>query len=154
MKNDNVLYDYDTYVTVHTAIALKRLGFDKKCKKNWSSSISNNKPSLYVLDRESEHYNNWNDEYYTNEHHMVYSAPSQSFAQKWLREKFGRNIVIKPCISKTDGVIVYDVDIYRGGEYIYYGKSEYFDTYEDALEFGLLKTMEMITFEQENEKYV
>ena len=73
------------------------------------------------------------------------SIPPQSVVQKWLRETKNLHICIYNCacgygyeISKTDGTHV-DASNYEGpndgGEW---------DTYEDALEDGILKSLKLI----------
>ena len=81
-------------------------------------------------------FNDEGDVFYTPE---KYLAPTQSLLAKWLREEHKMHIVIMPCIIPSNEVKYY---IFKGK--LKWDWAELFDTYEEALEFGLLETLKLI----------
>jgi hypothetical protein len=76
-------------------------------------------------------------------HH--YSAPTQALVQKWLREKHDINVIVIPkyFVVILDNQSIVDID--EGDATIDdYTIDEIFDTYENALEFGLLNAIKLI----------
>ncbi len=73
----------------------------------------------------------------------LYAAPTQSLLQKWLREKHGIDIIIKPWTGDKSGEKVYaaDITIFGTNKYI---KCKKQSTYEKALEQGLIKALKLI----------
>jgi hypothetical protein len=128
-------------ISFETAKLAKEKGFNLKCYHR-VSFIWQDKPTHYLgnyLDTNSENVDG------------MYSAPTQSLLQKWLREVHNINIFMtfKPNIKKWD-FIPYSMDM-NAKEYIKYN-SEYtkqnnerrFDTYEEALEIGLQEGLKLI----------
>lgn len=75
---------------------------------------------------------------------IKYFAPTQSLLQKWLRENYGSNV-----ISNVNGELSWMYTIQSlyphekyGGKYIISSKT--FNTYEEALEEGLKKALNLI----------
>lgn len=77
-----------------------------------------------------------------------FPAPKQGELQKWLREIHNIHIYVEPVWKSQE-----DVDNNQKPEYCpwisYYkfeksGKEEYFDTYEEALESGLIESLKII----------
>ena len=115
-------------VTFETAKLAKEKGFKEKTKFSYSTLTKT--------------YNISYDEF---------SAPTQSLLQKWLREKHNIFLTIH-CNSRNKYTYQgYDVDItkskYKTDEYpgMEFGSNVcIFDTYEEALERGLIEALELI----------
>lgn len=97
-------------------------------------------------------YKNWNNNWkYSKDlqscfgckdekYQTVYSAPTQSLAQKWLREKHSINVFVEPTLGETFGMYaVYATDNEQNdlGLKLGYESSYTAKTYEEALEEGL-----------------
>ena len=75
----------------------------------------------------------------------VCPAPTQSLLQKWLREKHNIHIEIEIASDEELNIIqpyVYQWDFYKNGN-ITIGR-EFYDSYEEALEVGLLEALKLI----------
>jgi len=70
-----------------------------------------------------------------------YNAPTQSLLQKWLREVHNINILISP--SKTNYFIIM-VYLDKHNNFQEYDLQNYYKTYEEALETGLLEALKII----------
>lgn len=139
----------ETLINFVTANLAKKKGFDKIIRYG-------NEASLY--DRKGEHV------YYVNYGFMgsgldagYISAPTQSLLQKWLREV--HNIETRADVNfynkKHKLGYLYSIDcfdennIHDGKDYDLHqlekvGKSEGFNTYEEALEIGLQEALKLI----------
>ena len=100
---------------------------------------------------------NWSSDFYYNEKKEIYgtkmgmhgnpnaygfySAPSQSVLQKWIREKHGLYIWLKPSNDVLDRWSVY-IDDGLGHHYL--TDYLYVDGYEAALEDGLQESLKLI----------
>ena len=133
----------DEIVSFETAILLKEKGFNEPCsyyyeddelyklcyyQGNGTGFVRNSSPINDRLSCEE----------------MQCTAPTQSLAQKWLRET--RNITFNANPHSNDGKIIYVVTIkvISSNKYIDFNvmmdtsnKATMFDTYEDAIESGL-----------------
>lgn len=133
----------DEIVSFETAMLLKEKGFNEPCsyyyeddelhelnyyQGNGAGFVRNNSPI--------------NEKIYCEE--MQCTAPTQSLAQKWLRDT--RNITFNANPHSNDGKIIYVVTIkvISSNKYIDFNvmmdasnKATMFDTYEDAIESGL-----------------
>ena len=135
---------HESYVSLETAKLLKQAGFDWEVEQ-WFEILENGKP-MYA---EGITYN-MNSEIYGG---STISMPTLSVAQRWLREAKGYIVLIEPPYSESNGII--DVDwlapfIYNKHE----SKREYssddaYDSYEEALESGIKKCLELILEEKE-----
>lgn len=123
-------------ITLKTAKLLKLKGFDFECVHFYNKG-SNFKLQNDVMVRTGD-----ND---------IYEAPTQALVQKWLRDVHNININIsfKPNIKKWD-FFPYKMSL-NGREYLkainYYTTvhvSRRYDTYEDALENGIIEALDMI----------
>ncbi|MGO1758517.1 MAG: hypothetical protein ACTHY0_02220 [Mammaliicoccus vitulinus] len=112
----------------------------------------------------SEFYNNWNDDWKTDkegnrcfgcdknpEYLETYSAPTQAFLQRWLREEYGVQIDIKSVLTKNGWkyrirIRTEHIGLKKGKQIFKYEfpDNPYFDNYEEALEKGLYKSLELI----------
>jgi hypothetical protein len=130
-------------ITLETAVLAKEKGFD-------SSTVN-----MCWVKSGNESYNgkrmSRNSIPYIAEGAALILQPTQALLQKWLREKHNINISIttKLNIKKWD-FIPYDLKM-NGREYVKYYyfyyknlKDRKFDSYEDALEEGLVEALNLI----------
>ena len=133
----------DEIVSFETAMFLKEKGFNEPCSYYYEDN------ELYKLC----HYQGDGTGFARNSSHindrlsceeMQCTAPTQSLAQKWLRET--RSITFNANPHSNDGKIIYVVTIkvISSNKYIDFNvmmdnsnKATMFDTYEDAIESGL-----------------
>ena len=73
--------------------------------------------------------------------YIIYSAPTQSLLQRWLREEFRLSVKIDD--SNINGKIMYSYIIGKLGSQIDVVE-ELFKSYEDALEEGLQRALKII----------
>ena len=133
----------DEIVSFETAMLLKEKGFNEPCSYYYENN------DLYKL----AYYHGEGTGFVRNNspidgrflcEKMQCTAPTQSLAQKWLRET--RNITFNANPHSNDGKIIYVVTIkvISSNKYIDFNvmmdtsnKATMFDTYEDAIEAGL-----------------
>ena len=122
-------------ISFETAKLAKEKGFDIHCRFHYDEEMLN------VYENEDFPYNSWNGSLF---------APTQSLLQKWLREK--HNIYCSAwCnasgwaweIEKTSGthISIMDIDGNVKGVNL---DSGMFNSYEEALEDGLLKALKIL----------
>lgn len=107
------------------------------------------KPNQLFL-REWENWTNFGNEDSPQEGTAVYSAPTQSLLQRWLREEHGLIISIEPtftyALTTNVGYYAYVKKVNKEIntlEYLYL--DIYFSaTYEESLEIGLLEALKLI----------
>ena len=133
----------DEIVSFETAMLLKEKGFNEPCSYYYEDDELY-KLGYYHGDGAGFTRNNSpiNDRLLCEE--MQCTAPTQSLAQKWLRET--RNITFNANPHSNNGKIIYIVTIkvISSNKYIDFNvmmdtsnKAIMFDTYEDAIEAGL-----------------
>lgn len=125
--------NHEYYVSLEVANLLKEAGFDWECCYCYDAETKD-----FLDDNEGEFNFNEGDD------NNFYSAPTLEVAQRWLREK-NLLLYIPPChidgkwlwrywitncINKEDTTQIYSVEKY--------------DTYEQALEAGIKKALELI----------
>ena len=130
-------------VNYNTAKLAYEKGFDEQCEKGYIEE------NLYLEFPDGGYYRNsdlateWIKENYSHE----YSAPTQSFLQRWLREEHNIDIIIERTffgghyyirVLKTDKNGMFSNRFRITSDYI---KPE---TYEEALELGLIKALKLI----------
>ena len=133
----------DEIVSFETAMLLKEKGFNEPCSHYYEDN------DLYKLG----YYHGEGTGFVRNNspidgrllcEKMQCTAPTQSLAQKWLRET--RNVTFNANPHSNDGKIIYVVTIkvISSNKYIDFNvmmdtsnKATMFDTYEDAIESGL-----------------
>ena len=133
-------------VSVDTAKALKRTGFDWKVDK-WYEILADGQV-MYSEGFE----NNWNNPVYGD---STISMPTLDVALKWLNETQNKNVVIIPFHSeetkKRGWEQGYVAEFYDMNENEYSndpnwdgfdGWSDAFHTYEEALDFGIYSSLE------------
>ena len=125
----------EEFVTLETAKLLKEKGFKEDVFTFYEVDCVEGDMILSETYDESENFNEKND---------CLSAPTQSLAQKWLRETKNIHICIYNCacgyeLSKADNGTHIASSAYKGtndgGEW---------DTYEEALEAGLQEALKLI----------
>lgn len=134
----------EEFVTLETAKLLKEKGFKEDVFTFYEVDCVEGDMILSETYDESENFNEKND---------CLSAPTQSLAQKWLRETKNIHICVYNCacgygyeISKADNGTHITSSVYEGpndgGEW---------DTYEEALEAGILEALKLIyDYEEDN----
>lgn len=70
------------------------------------------------------------------------SAPTQSLLQKWLRENHGISLYVD--WGTVLGVIKWRFELSNINTNSIYTKTKYFNTYEQAMESGLLEALKLI----------
>lgn len=127
----------EAFVTLETAKLLKEKGFKEDVFTFYEVDCVEGDMILSETYDESENFNEKND---------CLSAPTQSLAQKWLRETKNIHICVYNCacgygyeISKADNGTHITSSVYEGpndgGEW---------NTYEEALETGLQEALKLI----------
>lgn len=124
-------------VTLETAKLLKEKGFKEDVFTFYEVDCVEGDMILSETYDESENFNEKND---------CLSAPSQSIAQKWLRETKNLYICVYNCacgygyeISKADNGTHIASSVYEGPN-----DGGKWDVYEDALEAGLQEALKLI----------
>lgn len=118
----------ETVVSLETARLLKEKGFQERCRAYWHITVGMSHTQLSPCN-----YNGGVDFYA--------SAPTQSFAQQWIREK-GIHIGIYANASGWGWILTK-----CGGNGSCIKEIEddtFFNTYEDALEEGLKQALKLI----------
>ena len=140
----------DEIVSFETAMLLKEKGFNEPCCHFYEDNELH-ELNYYQGNGAGFVRNNSqiNDMMYCEE--MQCTAPTQSLAQKWLRET--RNITFNANPHSNDGKIIYVVTIkvISSNKYIDFNvmmdtsnKATMFDTYEEAIESGLKHCLKSI----------
>lgn len=130
---------HETYVSLETAKLLKEEEFDWECNAHYKQNGD-------FIFRGYDH--DWNAAASVKPNVEYYSAPTLSVAQRWLREVKGIEITIDWCIV-VDGKIVdfnercYSYHVESG--HFADGSMFKFKTYEEALEAGIQKCLELKT---------
>lgn len=114
-------------VSLPAAKLLKEKGFDIKCL--WWYDLSTNKLSCFE--------NSYR--YQQRQLEKEINTPTQSLAQKWLREKHNIHIEIMNMRTGWYCYIHYPCDSQEG-----IGAENPFDSYEQALEAGLIEALKLI----------
>ena len=112
----------EDYVSLEVAKLLKDNGFDWFCAKNY---IENDKPDGEVLAFVG---------------FIYYKKPTLYMAQKWLREERNIEVVIDFKSKDSWYYRIYDLD---ENDFIEQSE-EYFNTYEKALDAGMLEALKLI----------
>ena len=116
-------------ISLETAKLAKEKGFNEEC--------------YFTYDKISKEYCIFKSEYSETNSEInkyIYSAPTQSLLQKWLREK--HNILIFPYINFQEKDYFYCSIFPKNGDRF---STEDFLTYEEALEVGLQEALKLIT---------
>lgn len=127
----------EEFVTLETAKLLKEKGFKEDVFTFYEVDCVEGDMILSETYDESENFNEKND---------CLSAPTQSLAQKWLRETKNIHICVYNCacgygyeISKADNGTHITSSVYEGPN-----DDGKWDIYEEALEAGLQEALKLI----------
>ena len=127
----------EEFVTLETAKLLKEKGFKEDVFTFYEVDCVEGDMILSETYDESENFNEKND---------CLSAPTQSLAQKWLRETKNIHICVYNCacgygyeISKADNGTHITSSVYEGPN-----DGGKWDIYEEALEAGLREALKLI----------
>lgn len=127
----------EEFVTLETAKLLKEKGFKEDVFTFYEVDCVEGDMILSETYDESENFNEKND---------CLSAPSQSLAQKWLRETKNIHICVYNCacgygyeISKADNGTHITSSVYEGPN-----DGGKWDIYEEALEAGIKECLKLI----------
>ena len=131
--------NHECYVSLEVAKLLKEAGFDWETENWWDYC----KPiDEWSLRNYPEAPVNWNSKYYNYD----CSAPTLDIAQRWLREVKDIDVYIFPTTNNKRGC-VYEWGIKTFGRALWVEGQPYtnqYETYEEALEVGIKKAIEII----------
>lgn len=111
----------DTLISFETAKLAKEKGFDWKTLKRYQDNETNPVGNSWYNHNSAEEQKLWNT--------GLYSAPTQSLLQKWLRENYQIDITIEVLSSKEESKEPFTK----------------YSNYEEALEQGLIEALKSIT---------
>lgn len=125
-------------ISFKTAVLAKEKGFNLPVLNYFYNDVNN------IKEYEIEDYP-FRATDFNNNSEFDYSRPSQSLLQRWLREVHKLHIVI---YVATDGEFTYDIIDYvkahmSQDDLPCYDCDDDFETYEEALEEGLLKALNL-----------
>lgn len=118
----------ETLVTIETAILAKEKGFNWICDNGWIKGMfTNGIDKLY------------HSECYFDNSGIHISAPTQSLLQKWLREEHYIHITITSISQES-----WQYHITKPGDTLDVNWNEDYESFEEALEDGLLEALKLI----------
>jgi len=124
----------DQLISFETAKLAKEKGFVNGSICDYRN---NHLSDIHILNNEiTLHTNNFVQRF-------VYEAPTQSLLQKWLREIHDIHMFLHPYSDKTFACDIVD-NTYKTSKYIRNIKSLRYNTYEEALEQGLIEALKLI----------
>ena len=129
--------NHECYVSLEVAKLLKEAGFD------WEEHYPRN--FCYVNDN-TELFDKSVLKNYIGDDDVIYLAPTLDIAQRWLREVKDIDVYIFPTTNNKRGC-VYEWGIKTFGRALWVEGQPYtnqYETYEEAQEAGIRKTLEMI----------
>ena len=129
--------NHECYVSLEVAKLLKEAGFD------WEEHYPRN--FCYVNDN-TELFDKSVLKNYIGEDDVIYLAPTLDITQRWLREVKDIDVYIFPTTNNKRGC-VYEWGIKTFGRALWVEGQPYtnqYETYEEALEVGIKKALEII----------
>jgi hypothetical protein len=155
----------EEFVSFKTARLAKEKGFDQPTRKYYQISLTESvhpedgttgpfgweKGELSIQD--GYFINNYKGSDTTNDSWFLCACPTQSFLQKWLREKHGIDVQSYFIEYRSNGRLIelkpedrtYSYRIYKNGlDHFVWTSEPEFDSYEDALEEGLHEALKII----------
>lgn len=135
----------DELVTLETAKLLKEKKFNLGVQSSYTEYLMTHKsdnPSFRTKKGEVELDGSFyfiNDNILcdnSNKNFIMYAAPTQSLAARWLREIHGLQVYVSSNTKNGEGKYK-DYVAYVNGAYLNDARDEEYDTYEKAMEFGL-----------------
>ena len=142
-------------ISKETAVLAKEKGFDVEVRSYFDFKKFGDKSVEFYGKLDANNLMIWNVELAKNIPANYISAPSQALLQKWLREKHNLYICIsaefyKTGINHTLQILCYNPNLSESDYYDndkctgMYGDNAEFNTYEEALEFGLQKALTFV----------
>ena len=153
-------------VSYKVAKLAKEVGFNEECEYGYTRlkelmTIDRSQESFFggasrnYRNSELESYNKSYLECNDDEYVCIYTAPTQSFLQKWLREVHNIEISVRAIKWENDklktGLVLdsYEYEMYPLNKpYYIYHKVSGFKTYEQALEQAILESLKLIKNEK------
>lgn len=137
----------EAIVSFKTAKLLSEAGFNIKTAYFYTK---HHNVKLFGVDEHSRYYQVKNKvgkiyrvgEYAVLKEENIYYAPTQCFAQKWIREKYKMHIEI--LLEEENPYKNYYYRVMKLGKYFSLAHSKTFKTYEQALEAGLQEVIRYI----------
>ena len=123
-----ITIDHEYFVSLEIAKLLKEVGFDWECKTYYDTSLYRDE---IIIEDELRDYNFMNGS-------IIFSAPTLAVAQRWLRETQKYQVAVLP-----NGLKGYATLCFLYKEPITQ-PFEHYSTYEEALEVGIKKVLELI----------
>jgi len=128
----------DELIAYETAVLARERGFEVKVRTAYFGM----KSKKLEFNKRLDNYNNQTS---------LWSAPTQSLLQRWLREKHNMEITVSPAIVGKYSFAIYQLGTIINIVFLYgrnVKKDErgnvYFNSYEEALEEGLLQALKLI----------
>lgn len=132
-----IMFAKEDYVSLEIAKLLKEKVFDEPCL---ATRLKNGDLRVYDIEQSADNLTRVGDDYYE------FLCPTLYEAKKWLRDKHDIDIVVEPEIDEnTDKKIGYCFDLYTDFPSVSY--SSIFETYEEALNAGILESLKLLTYE-------
>ena len=137
------IINHEYYVSLEVAKLLKEAGFDWECSCYYSVNTLHEPNNGFI-----HIYKQYKALFYDHNRTKmpVYSAPTLDAAQRWLREVKDIDIYIFPTTNNKRGC-VWEWGIKTFGRALWVEGQPYtnqYETYEEAQEAGIKKTLEMI----------
>ena len=135
--------NHEFYVSLEVAKLLKEAGFDWECSCYYSVNTLHEPNNGFI-----HIYKQYKALFYDHNRTKmpVYSAPTHDVAQRWLREVKDIDVYIFPTTNTKRGC-VYEWGIKTFGRALWVEGQPYtnqYETYEEAQEVGIKKTLELI----------
>ena len=135
--------NHEFYVSLEVAKLLKEAGFDWECSCYYSVNTLHEPNNGFI-----HIYKQYKALFYDHNRTKmpVYSAPTLEVAQRWLREVKDLDVYIFPTTNNKRGC-VYEWGIKTFGRALWVEGQPYtnqYETYEEALEAGIKKALELI----------
>lgn len=134
-----VTINNECYVSLEVAKLLKKAGFDWKCR------------GIYVLDSENDPEYVFSTANFTNtskeiEGYIRFSAPTIDIAQRWLREVKNIDVVVSRAMQWKQFyyTITHEENRTSKIDFMSLNKDLWWFKYEEALEAGIQKALEII----------
>lgn len=131
------MFTKEDYVSLEVAKLLKEKGYDEPCL---ATILKNGDLRRHDIEQSSDNLTRIGDDYYE------FLCPTLYEAQKWLRDKHNIDIVVEPEIDEgTDKKWGYCFGLYT--EFPSVAVSLVYETYEEALNAGILESLKLLTYE-------
>jgi hypothetical protein len=135
--------NHEVYVSLEIAKLLKELGFDWPTRYSYDLYLYSTEGEKRVIDGFASTF--------CNEHNGLASMPTLDVAQRWLREEKLYNVLVDTGGYKNYEYFIDYHGVKEGPNYPFheYNHNLICNTYEEALEAGIKKTLELILGEGE-----